>query len=91
MIRSNLCDYSDAYILASETIKIAGQGNDDAAKQLDEAIRGVIFKNFVSFTKCISTINNTQIDNAADIENVMLLYNLIEYSHNYSKTSWSLW
>ena len=91
MIRSNLCDYSDAYILVSETIKIAGQGNDYAAKQLDEAIRRVIFKNFVSFTKCISTINNTQIDNAVDIENEMLLYNLIEYSHNYSKTSWSLW
>ena len=91
MRRSNLCDYSDAYILVSETIKITGQGNHDAAKQLDEAIRGVIFKNFVSFTKCVSTINNTQIDNAVDIETVMLLYNLIEYSDNYSKTSWSLW
>ena len=50
----------------------------------------VIFKNCAPFTNCISKINNTQIDNAKDINIVMSMYNLIEYSDNYSKTSGSL-
>ena len=62
-----------------------------AAKQLDERNKGVIFKNCAPFTKCISRINNTDIDNAQDIDIVMPMYNLIEYSDNYSKTSGSLW
>ena len=49
------------------------------------------FKNCVPFTKCISRINNTAIDNAQDIDIVMAMYNLIKYSYNYSKTSASLW
>ena len=52
--------------------------------------KGVTFKNCAPFTKCISRINNTDIDNAQDIDIVMLMYNLIEYSDNYSKTSGSL-
>ena len=51
----------------------------------------VIFKNCAPFTNCISKINNTQIDNAEYIDIVMPMYNLIEYSDNYSKTSRSLW
>ena len=51
----------------------------------------VIFKNCAPFTDCISKINNTQVDNAKDIDIVMPMYNLIEYSDNYSKTSGSLW
>ena len=51
----------------------------------------VIFKNCAPFTNCISEINNTQIDNAKDIDIVMLMHNLREYSDNYSKTSGSLW
>ena len=43
------------------------------------------------FTNCISKINNTQIDNAEYIDTVMPMYNLIEYSDNYLKTSGSLW
>ena len=54
-------------------------------------IKGVTFKNCAPFTKCISRINNTDIDNAQDIDLVMLMYNLIEYSDNYSETSGSLW
>ena len=50
----------------------------------------LVFKNCAPFTDCISEINNTQIDNAKDIDLVMLMYNLIEYSNNYSKTSESL-
>ena len=87
MLRSNLCDYADAYILVKGTITITGAGDDDAAKRLDERNKGVIFKNCAPFTKCISKINNTEIDNAQDIDIVMSMYNLIEYSDNYSKTS----
>ena len=60
-------------------------------KRLDEINKGVIFKNCAPFTKCISRINNTDIDNAQDINIAMPMYNLIEYSDNYSKTSGSLW
>ena len=91
MLRSNLCDYADAYILLKGTITITGAGNDDVTKRADERDKGVTFKNCASFTKCISRINNTDIDNAQDIHIVMLMYNLTEYSNNYSKTSGSLW
>ena len=91
MLRSSLCDYADAYILVKETIAITGEEDDGAAKQLDERNKGVIFKNCAPFTKCISRINNADIDTARDIDIVMPTYNLIEYSDNYSKTSGSLW
>ena len=54
-------------------------------------IKKIIFKNCAPFTNCISEINNTQVDNAKDIDIVMPMYNLIEYSDNYAKTSESLW
>ena len=85
MLRSNLCDYADVYIIVKGTITITGARNDDAAKQLDEANKGLIFKNCASFIKCISRINNTDIDKAQDINIVMPGYNLIEYIENYSK------
>ena len=91
MLKSDLCDYADAYIFVKGTITIAGAGADAAARQLDERNKGVIFKNCVPFAKCISRINGTDIDNARDIDIVMPMYNLIEYSDNYSKTSGSLW
>ena len=71
------------------TITITGAGNDDATKRADERGKGVIFKNCAPFTKCISSINSTDIDNAQDIDIVMPMYNLIEYSDNYSETSGS--
>ena len=91
ILRSNLCDYVNAYILVKGTITITGAGDNDAAKRLDERNKGVIFKNCAPLTKCISRINNTDIDNAEDINIVMPMYNLIEHSDNYSKTSGSLW
>ena len=91
MLRSNLCDYTDAYTLVKETITITGAGDDDAAKWLDERNKGVIFKNCALFTKCLCRKNNTDLDNAQDIDIVIPMYNLIEYSDNYSKTSGSLW
>ena len=77
MLRSNLCDYADAYILVKGTIRITGIGNDDAAKRLGERNKGAIFKNWAPFTECISRINNADIDNAKDIDIVMPMYNLI--------------
>ena len=91
ILRPNLCDYADAYILVKGTIIIIGVENDDAAKRLDERNKGVVLKNCAPFTKCISRINNTDADNAQDIDIVMPMYNLIEYSDNYPKTSGSLW
>ena len=81
MLRSNICDHADAYILVKGTITITGAGADDAAKQLDKRNKGVIFKNCAPFTKCISRINGTDIDNAQDIDIVMAMYNLIEHSN----------
>ena len=91
MLKSSLCDYADACILVKGTITVTGAGDDAAARKADERNKGVIFKNCASFTKCIRKINNTEIDNAQDIDIVMPMYNLIEYSENYSKISGSLW
>ena len=68
MLKSSLCDYSDAYILVSGNITITGAGADDASKRLGERNKGVISKNCVPFTDCISEISNTLIDNAKYID-----------------------
>ena len=89
MLRFNLCDYSDAYIFGKGSITVnntAGAGAD-----ANNTNKKVIFKNCAPFTKCISKINNIKTDNAKYIDIVMPMYNLIEYSDNYSKTSGSLW
>ena len=92
MLRFSLCDYSDAYILVKGTITFIGERDDAAARQADERDKGVIFKNCAPFINCKSEINNTEIDNAKDIDIIMPMYNLIEYSDNYySKTSGCLW
>ena len=80
MLRSSLCDYSDAHILVGGTITEAevalGGGNNNIQE---------VFKNCASFTNYINEINNTQIDNAKNINIVIPMYNLVEYSNNYSK------
>ena len=91
MLKSSLCDYADAYILVKRTITINGAGNDAAARQTDERNKGMIFKSCAPFIKCISKIKNKEIDNDQDFNAVMPMYNLIENSDNYSKTSGSLW
>ena len=91
ILRSNLRDYADAYILVNERMTFTGAGDDGAARQADERDKGVTFKNCAPFTKCISRINNTDIDTAQDIDIVMPMYNMIECSDNYSKTSGRLW
>ena len=89
MLKSSLCDYSDAYILVKGTITVNNTTAQGAAA--NNTNKKVIFKNCAPFTICISEINNTQIDNAKDIDIVMPMYNLIEYSDHYAKTTGSLW
>ena len=89
MLRSSLCDYRDAYILVKGNITVNNTAAAGAAA--NNTNKKVIFKNCVSFTNCISKINNTQIDNAEYIDIVMPMYDLIEYSDNYLKTCGSLW
>ena len=91
MLKSSLCDYSDAYIHVKGKIKITGAGDNETARRADERNKGVAFKNCAPFTICISEINNNQIDNCTDIDIIMPMYNLIEYSDNSAKTSGSLW
>ena len=86
MLGSSLCDHSDAYTLVSETLTVAALETDGGNNDIQ-----VVFKNWAPFTNCISEINNTQIDKTKDIEVLMLMYNLIECSDHYSKTSGSLW
>ena len=87
MLKSSLCDYSDAYILVKGTISINNTAAQGAAA--NNTNKKVIFKNCAPFTNCISEINNMQIDDAKDIDIVMPMYNLIEYSDNYAKSN--LW
>ena len=88
MLKSSLCDYSDAYILVKGTISVNNTAAAGAA--VNNTNKKVIFKNCAPFTSCISKINNTQVDNAEDIDIAMPIYNLIEYSDNYEKTTGSL-
>ena len=87
MLKSSLCDYSDAYILVKGNISDNNAAGTGAAA--NHTSKKVIFKDCAPFTDCISEINNTQVDNAKYIDRVMRMYNLIEYSGNYSKTSGS--
>ena len=84
MLRSDLCDYSDAYIVVKEKFTVTNPNNDAYEEKL-------ALKNNAPFTSCILKVNNTLIDNAEDLVIVMPLYNLLQYSKNYRKTSGSLW
>ena len=77
----SLCDYSDAYILVTGNIIDTGGGNSTK----------VVFKNFVPFKKCRTEINETFVDDGDFINITMPMYNLIEYSDNFSDTLGSLW
>ena len=89
MARSSLYDYSDSYILVKGTIPVPNMTAAGAA--VNNTNKKVVFKNCVPFTSCIIEINNKQVDYAEDIDILMPMYNLIEYSIAYSKTSGSLW
>ena len=89
MLKSSLWDYSDVHILVKGTIAVSNTAAADA--DANNTNKKVIFKNCAQFTNWISEINNTQVDNAKDIDVIILMYNLIEYSDNCSKSSGSLW
>ena len=89
MLKLSFCDYSDAYYTC-EWNYISSKHNTQAA-DANNNNKKVVLKNCALFTDCIGEINNTQVDNAEDIDIVMWMYNLIEYSNNFLKTSGSLW
>ena len=84
MLRSDLCDFSDVYIVVKGTITVT---NPDNAKRN----KAVAFKSNAPFINCISKINGIKIDNAEALDVVIPMYNLLEYSKNYRKTTCSLW
>ena len=92
-IESSLCDYYDAYILVTGNITVTKTiaGNPVQRKQLLDAATRVVFKNCGSFEKCFTEIDGTLVDETDFINITMLMYNLIEYSDNYSNTSGNLW
>ena len=61
MLKSILCNYSDAYIFVKGPLTITGRGADADARQADERNKGVAFKNWDPFTNCITVINNTRV------------------------------
>ena len=86
MLRSDLCDFNDAYIVVKGIVTVSADERDR-----DEMNRQVILKNNAPFISCISKINGVLVENANDLDTVMPMHNFLEYSKNYSKTSGSLW
>ena len=86
MLRSDLCDYRDEYIVIKGTIDLLA----DASNENDKTQKNIAFKNNAPFRSCISKINSTLTDTAEDLDIVMPMFNLLEYSQNYSMTSGSL-
>ena len=92
MLRSNLCDYSDAYILVKGTITVMAPGaNNNANNVRDKRNRPLILENNAPFVSCMTRINDELIEDADDLDIVMSIYNLLEYSKNYRKTIGSLY
>ena len=89
MLKFSLCDYSESYIIVKGTIAV--NYTDAADANANNTNNKIVFKSCASFTNWISEIDNTQVENSKDIDIVMSIYNLMEYSDNYSKTSGSLW
>ena len=83
MLRSDLCDYNDAYIVATDKITVTNPNNNPYDKKL-------ALRNNAPFFSCTSKINNFLIDAAEDLDVVMPMYNLLLYSENYRKISGSL-
>ena len=83
MLRSDLCDYAEAYILVKGKITVTNPNNNGYDKKL-------AFKNNAPFISCISKINGESVENAEDLDIVMPMYNLLEYSKNYRKNTGSL-
>ena len=108
ILRSALCDFSDAYIVVKGNITVMKKAftADDMDQPNNTAAKGnitntannnafgdkkLVFKNNASIMNCISKINGVKTDNAEDLDVVMPMYNLLEYSKNYRKATGSLW
>ena len=92
MLRSNLCDYSDVYILVKGTITVTALGANNGANNIrDKKNRPLILKNNAPFVSCITRFNGELIEDADDLDIVMPMYNLLEYSKSYRKTIGSLY
>ena len=91
MLKSSLCNYSDAYILVSGTIIITGVGADDAGKRLDKSNKEIVSKNYAPVIDWLSEESKEIQNKSKDLYVVIPMYNLIGYSNNYSKLSGSLW
>ena len=108
MLRSDLCDFSDAYVVVKGNITVTKKtftaddidtpnntaANATATNNANDNSFGeknLVFKNNAPFINCISNINGVKIDNAEDLDVVMPMHNLLEYSKNYKKTAGSLW
>ena len=81
VIKPNLCDYSDAYILVTGNITTTG-GNADTR---------VVFKNCAPFTRCVTHIHDEHVETAENLDIIIPMHNLLEYSDNYADSSKSLW
>ena len=86
MLRSDLCDYSDAYVDVKGIVTASADERDR-----EEMNRQIVLKNNAPFISCISKINGVLVENSEDLDILMPMYNLLEYSKNYSKTPASLW
>ena len=84
MLRSDLCDFSDVYIVVKGKITVINRNNNAYDKKL-------ALKSNAPFTSCISKTNNTLIDTAKNLDIVMPMYNLLQYCKNYTKTTGRLW
>ena len=108
MLRSDLCDFSDVYIVVNGDITVTKKkftaDDIDAPNNTDDNVtatntannnafsdKKLVFKNNAPFVNCISKINGVKMDNVEDLAVVMPIYNLLEYSKNYRKTTGSLW
>ena len=108
MLRSDLCDFSDAYIVVKGDITVTKKtfttDDIDAPNNTEADVtatntasnnafgnKKLVFKNNAPFINCISKINDVKIDNAEELDVVMSMYNLLEYSKNYRETTGGLW
>ena len=85
MLRSGLCGFNDAYIIVKGDITLEGDNG------VNKRNKNLAFKNNAPFINCTSKINGVKIDNAEELDVVIPLYNLLEYSKSYSKTTGRLW
>ena len=88
MLKSSLCNYSDAYILVSGTIIITGVGADDAGKRLDKRNKEIVSKNYAPVIDWLSEESKEIPNKSKDLYVVIPMYNLIGYSNNYSGSLW---